>query len=332
MHEKKINLTEKPDAGIWNYHPVLPIEQGGIFRNIWNPLFVSKNVFLSWFGIYIRGIFLAIITVLWLTILPATEDINKGNSIWLAQIFVVNLMLMLLWAGSLHLYLHRYNRQGTFLKFDPKPMQKGPQFTFGDQVYDNMFWTLIFSVPIWTFYETSLLWAHALDLIPPHTWEGGPLWFILLFILIPYVDSSHFYLTHRFLHWKWVYKHVHSVHHRNVNVGPWSGMSMHPVESAIFLSPVLIHLFLPSHPLHIVFHISWLAIGPVGTHCGFAALSNFGKQYPCLGDFFHVLHHKYFECNYGNSEVPLDKLSGCFHDGTIEGTACIQKRLNNISN
>ena len=321
------NRSFTVDPGTWNYHPDVPIQQGGIFRNFWNPVFVAKGIFLSWFGIYVRGIFLALITLLWLFVLPTMETIAAGGGTWIAQTFAVNLSLILAWAGSLHLYLHTFEQQGTVLKFDPKPMRKGPQFTFGDQVYDNMFWTLAFSVPIWTAYQTGLLWAQSQGMIPNHDWADGPIWFVLLFVLIPYIDSSHFYLTHRFLHWKWVYKYVHSVHHRNVNVGPWSGMSMHPIESAIFLSPVLIHLILPSHPLHIIFHISWLSIGPVGTHCGFAALKIRGKEYPRLGDFFHVLHHKFFECNYGNSEVPLDSGFGCFHDGTQAATARMNDRL-----
>ena len=35
-----------------------------------------------------------------------------------------------------------------------------------------------------------------------------------------------------------------------------------------------------------------------------------------MGDFFHQLHHRYFECNYGELTSPLDKWFGSFHDGT----------------
>ena len=69
-----------------------------------------------------------------------------------------------------------------------------------------------------------------------------------LFVPIPYIDNTHFYLTHRFLRWNWVYKYVHSVHHRNVNVVLWSDISAHPTESAILLSRLLIYLFLSSTP------------------------------------------------------------------------------------
>jgi sterol desaturase/sphingolipid hydroxylase (fatty acid hydroxylase superfamily) len=206
-------------------------------------------------------------------------------------------------------------------------MQKGNKFTFGDQVWDNMFWSLISSLTIWTAYECGLLWLWSQGAIPKWSWDHGAIWFIALFILIPFWDSLHFYVVHRILHWKWMYKYVHSVHHRNINVGPWSGMSMHPIEGAIYLSVILIHLILPSHPLHIAFHISWYALGPAATHCGFEAVSVAGGKYPRLGDFFHQLHHRFFECNYGNSDVPLDQLSNTFHDGTKAGTRKMLERM-----
>ena len=332
MENSKTNLDTMVDPSIWNFHPDVPIPQGGIFRKLSDPTFVFKGILASWFGLYVRGLALCLITVIWLTLIPSMTEIGAGGSLWIAQILLVNMVLMLAWAGGLHLFLHRYAKQGNFLKFDLKPMRKGPQYTLGDQVYDNMFWTLAFSVPIWTAYECGLLWALSQNLIPENSWSSGPAWFVVLFLLIPFVDSSHFYFTHRFLHWRGVYTHIHHVHHRNVNVGPWSGMSMHPVESAIFLSPVLIHLFLPSNPIHIVFHITWLSLGPATTHCGFAALSIAGKQYPRLGDFFHTLHHRFFECNYGNSEVPLDNFYGSFHNGSQTATERINQRFKKLRN
>jgi sterol desaturase/sphingolipid hydroxylase (fatty acid hydroxylase superfamily) len=43
------------------------------------------------------------------------------------------------------------------------------------------------------------------------------------------------------------------------------------------------------------------------------------------GDYFHYLHHKYFECNYGgDGPVNLDRAFGTFHDGSDAA----QKRMN----
>ena len=222
------------------------------------------------------------ITVLWLTVLPSMDEIAAAG-LWIGQILLVNYALMLAWAGGFLASL----REDRFLKFDTKPMRKGPQYTFGDQVYDNMFWTLAWSVPIWTAYECGLLWLLSQGMIPDNSWDQSALWFVLLFRADPLCRQHALLYDTPFSALGDVYTHIHSVHHRNVNVGPWSEMSMHPIESAIFLSPVLIHLFLPSHPIHIVFHITWLSLGPATTHCGFAALSIGGKEYPRLGDFFH---------------------------------------------
>ena len=103
-----LSLEDTVDCNAWNYHPDVPIEQGGIFQRFWDPLFVLKGIILSWFGLYIRGIFLATITILWLTVLPTMESVFAGNWSWIAQTLAVNLTLMLAWAGSLHLYLHTF--------------------------------------------------------------------------------------------------------------------------------------------------------------------------------------------------------------------------------
>jgi lathosterol oxidase len=57
-------------------------------------------------------------------------------------------------------------------------METHAKFTFGDQVWDNMFWTLAWGVPIWTAYECGLLWMLSQGMIPGHDWDAGPIWFI----------------------------------------------------------------------------------------------------------------------------------------------------------
>ena len=42
--------------------------------------------------------------------------------------------------------------------------------------------------------------------------------------------------------------------------------------------------------------------------------------------FFHYLHHRYFECNYGDPIIPYDRWFGTFHDGTPEANARMQER------
>ena len=70
-------------------------------------------------------------------------------------------------------------------------------------------------------------------------------------MFIPIFTSMHFYFVHRFLHWPPLYRIAHALHHRNANVGPWSGLSMHPIEHVLYLSSTLIHLVLASSPKNI---------------------------------------------------------------------------------
>jgi len=63
------------------------------------------------------------------------------------------------------------------------------------------------------------------------------------------------------------------------------------------------------------------------TNCGFEVVLVAGGQYPGLGDFFHQLHYRFFEYNYGNSDVPLDNVSGTFHDGKRAATKKTRKRM-----
>ena len=112
------------DTNIWNHHPSVPIQTGGIFRNILNPFKVLKGITFSWFGTYVRGLFLGLIALLWLTIFPTMEDIGHGWGLWVIQIYAINLSLMLAWTGGLHMYFYTFcsklkNVTVEHLIFDP---------------------------------------------------------------------------------------------------------------------------------------------------------------------------------------------------------------------
>ena len=70
----------------------------------------------------------------------------------------------------------------------------------------------------------------------------------------------------------------------------------------------------------------WDAIGAALTHTGFETLTFRGKPIFVLGSFHHQLHHRFYNCNYGNPPVPWDKWFGTDHDGTPEAWAKIRKR------
>ncbi|MGA1487006.1 MAG: sterol desaturase family protein, partial [bacterium] len=114
-------------------------------------------------------------------------------------------------------------------------------------------------------------------------------------------------------------------HHKNTNTGPWSGLSMHPIEHLLYLSGVFLHWVIPSHPIHACFHLLHAGISPTWGHTGFNRIqvNKFGID----TNYFHYLHHRYFECNYGNLDMPWDHLFGTFHDGSQESKKRMGARL-----
>ena len=319
-------MSDAPLKG-WNHVPAVPLQVSPFFRWPLRPGAMLRWVWDSWFLISERLLIVGIAFASWHWLQPPLEEVRELAPGWVAQMWVRNLALMTLVAGGLHLWFYTFTKQGRRLRYDARPLMKaGKQFTWGGQVRDNMFWTLASGVSVWTAYEALMLWAMANGHAPLLTWAANPVWFVALFLLIPVWESFWFYWIHRLLHVRWLYRHVHSLHHRNVNVGPWSGLSMHPVEHVIFLGSVLVHWVVAAHPVHILYHLQYNALTAATTHTGFEGLVVRDRNRLRLGTFHHQMHHRYFECNYGSLELPWDKLFGSFHDGTPDAHERIKER------
>lgn len=90
--------------------------------------------------------------------------------------------------------------------------------------------------------------------IPSYTdFWSHPAYSILHLIYVPNWHEIHFYLGHRLLHIPFLYKYVHSLHHKARNPGPFSGLSMHPVEHFIYFSSFVTAFVYTLHPLHLLF-------------------------------------------------------------------------------
>ena len=317
----------RPGRQEWNWHPELPIGNSPIFSWPPKPVAAIKWLARSWLQLSEQLIFAILAVVVWLYFQPALELCKELSFGWIAQVYVRNLVLMVVVAGGLHLYFYSYRLQGKRLKYDGRDMvRKARSYSFNDQLWDNVFWSIASGVTQWTAYEVLLLWAFANGYAPRLTFADNPVGFLAWFIAVPIWTSLHFYWIHRFLHWPPLYRIAHSLHHRNTNIGPWSGLSMHPIEHVIFLSSVLIHFVIAAHPIHLFFHMYWNTLGAATTHTGYEGMLVKDKNQLNLGSFHHQLHHRYFECNYGNQPMPWDKWFGTFHDGTPEATEKVRER------
>jgi sterol desaturase/sphingolipid hydroxylase (fatty acid hydroxylase superfamily) len=273
--------------------------------------------------------YVALAVATWTFLTPSLETMRTFAIGWVAFIAARNLVMLFLIVGAWHFWLYIHKAQGLDYKYNGRWLAaRNSTFLFGNQVLDNIFWNVASAWPIWTAYEVLMLWGYASGRLALVSWGAHPVYCVLLLCLTPIFHDIHFYLIHRLLHWPPLYRAVHSLHHKNVNVGPWSGLAMHPFEHLLFFSGVLIYWIVPSHPIHFIFHMQHLAFSPAQGHVGFERVVINGKIAIQTHDYHHYLHHKYFECNYcGDAKIPLDKWFGTYHDGSSEAQEAMNKRF-----
>ena len=310
---------------IWSHHPDLPVKPAPFYDLPPNPAAVFKHVLKSWNPLSQQFVSLMVAVFIWYNFSPSLERAAELRLDWIMEIWLRNFMLVLMVAGGLHLYLYTFKRQGDELRYETREFAKKSKiFHFGNQIWDNMFWTLTTGVLSWTGWEVLMMWAYANGIASYITIESNPAWFVSLILLIPYWASYYFYWLHRLIHWRPLYKYVHSWHHKNVVTGPWSGLAMHPLEQLLLFGDTLLYLVVASHPIHVIFNFMFHGIVAPTSHAGFDALRITKRRSFPLGDFFHQLHHRFIDCNYGTVETPWDQWFGTFHDGTPEGDRYIK--------
>ena len=254
----------------WNWLPGDKIKLSPLFDLPSKPVQVLKWLYASWHIVTTRVLVLLLAIATWHWFQPAFDRCRDFEFGWIAEIYARNMIFMVVVAGGLHLFFYTLMRQGKKRKFDPRDLAaNNGNFLFRNQIWDNMFWTLVSGVTIWTGFEVLMFWGYANGYVPLLLWSDNPYWFVALFLLQPLWGSIHFYWIHRFLHWPPLYKLAHSLHHRNINIGPWSGMSMHPIEHLLYLSSAMIHWVVLSHPIHFLFHMQFKALEAVTSHAGF---------------------------------------------------------------
>ncbi|MEM9369997.1 MAG: sterol desaturase family protein [Pseudomonadota bacterium] len=312
----------------WNFHPELPVAYSPLFEWPPRPRAIAGWFSRAWLPISEHLIYVALALAVLAWLQPPLNETATLEAWWIFEIWARNMIMFIAVAGGLHLWLYTWRKQGDRLKYDYRDLAaNNGTFAFRSQLWDNVMWGLASGVTFWTAYEAGMFWAYSNGWAPIMTFSDNPIWFLAVFLLIPVYHSFHFYWVHRLLHWPPLYRLAHSVHHRNVNTGPWSGFSMHPVEHFIYVSGILVHLIVPSDPIHMVFHMYWITLATATSHSGYESVLLGDRAKVDVGTFFHQLHHRYFECNYGNMEMPWDRWFGSYHDGSPEGTAAARARM-----
>lgn len=154
--------------------------------------------------------------------------------------------------------------------------------------------------------------------------HAGPLdpWYIIVLSIIFFIflDDFLYYFMHKAFHTKWLYKKVHSVHHRPTNPVAIAGNYLHPVEYVATISLLLIGpLLLGSHVVTIYIWIIFRQLEATDGHCGYDipwSPANFIPFYH--GPAYHDFHHKVFTGNYAGFLPHMDKFFYGYAKGFLD--------------
>ena len=241
---------------------------------------------------------------------PAFGEAKVWSSSWMMPIIARNLIATWTICGFWDWFLYFSPLKEKLRKYKLNP--KYPSFA---QFRHDALWT-----------TSASFMAAVIEILLCRGWATGaiafqrdmretPMYNVLWAILITHWRVPHFWVIHRAMHpWKlggtfpdvgkFLYKHVHSIHHKSYNPTAFSGTSMHWVESTAYYSAALIPVVFKCHPAIALGCIIDCAVGAWLGHDGF--------QFPGSGDYFHQLHHQCFDCNYGAMHFPMDKWLGTY--------------------
>ena len=149
---------------------------------------------------------------------------------------------------------------------------------------------------------------------------AGPIWYaVVSFVVCVFLFDTYFYWTHRFMHWRPVFKYLHLDHHRSVTPTPFAIFAFSPWEAIIqFFGLALLIVFLPMCPLVLMLFLSYDTIMNIGGHNGFEIIPKWVAKVPFLNRFntvrHHDAHHTNVAVNYGSFTNFWDRWMGTFQD------------------
>lgn len=184
-----------------------------------------------------------------------------------------------------------FPRAGIGAVVDTRPLRDG-------QIEKEVKFSLV-SILIFGAYGTLTTWLVRSGCTPVSR-EFSLVVFLLEMVALFIWNEVHFYICHRLMHTRYLFAHVHRVHHESVTPTPFSTYSVHWVE-AILLGSVMVTI-MPWHTFSVYALLSLPIISLVGNSIGHANYELFPKRAaagaysPCRE---HGLHHRKASGNFG---------------------------------
>ena len=165
-----------------------------------------------------------------------------------------------------------------------------------------------------------ILWTdtHGYSLRYKNISDYGWFYYFFSIVVMIFMHDAYFYWTHRLMHWKPLFKHVHKIHHLSVNPSPFAAFAFHPVEGIVEAGIVpLIAFTLPHHLSAIIAFVTYSTLLNVMGHAGYEF---FPKRFIRHWLFkwhnsstHHNMHHSHVKYNFGLYFNFWDKAFGTNH-------------------
>lgn len=135
------------------------------------------------------------------------------------------------------------------------------------------------------------------------------------------------YFMHRYMHQnKFLYKHIHSLHHRLIVPYSFGALYNHPVEGLLndTIGGALSFLLSGMSPRASIFFFSFATIKTVDDHCGLWLPGNLFHMFFNNNSAYHDVHHQLYGNKYNFSQpffVMWDKILGTYMPYSLEKRA-----------
>jgi Delta7-sterol 5-desaturase len=150
------------------------------------------------------------------------------------------------------------------------------------------------------------------------------------FFLFLIIDDTWFYWVHRLLHHPRIFRYIHKVHHKSIDVNPFTSLSFHWAESIVLTfwivpASMVIPMYVPALGLLQI----WGFLENIKSHIGYEFFPSWWNK--SLGRFMtssthHNMHHSKFNGNYGVHFRIWDRLLGTEFNDYEQTYDEIQKR------
>jgi len=234
------------------------------------------------------------------------KELNTWKTDWFTFRLIINLGIYFIYCGFWHLSLYWWN-------WGKRPFNSVRKWRWGKLLH-NM-WYSFLGILQWTIWESVFVFCYSTNRLPYmkdqdiFSTKKNAIWFSFGCLIVPLYRSVHFYLAHRLIHIGPLYRFIHALHHRNTDIEPFAGLSMHPIEHLFYYSCLCLSLYIWNSPFLFMWNGVHLSISPSASHSGY--------EDHFQSDQFHYLHHRFFECNYGTGDIPFDYIFGTFRDKII---------------